>query len=149
MINIRDFIQTDKDVFCTMATEFYNSSAVCHSIPKQNMLNTFDICIAKSPYARGFIFECDGVACGFALLSFTHSNEAGGLVVLIEDVYVTESCRGRGVVSSFFKLLESEYADTAKRYRLEVTKSNKNAIDIYKHYGFEVLEYLAMVKDRA
>jgi len=147
MLNIRDFTNTDKEQFCAMAESFYNSDAVCCAIPKSNILKTFDLCIKKCPYARGFIFEYNKVAAGFALISFTHSTEAGGLVVLIEEVFIKEDFRGKGIVKEFFKLLDTQYGSLAKRYKLEVTKSNKKAIEIYKHYGFEVVEYLAMVKD--
>jgi len=144
---VRDFISTDKQAYLTLATVFYNSDAVCHSVPAKNIELTFDACINKSPYARGFIIECDNEPAGFALLSFMHSLEAGGLVVLLEDLFVTEKFRGKGLMSKFFKVLFLEYDNKVARYRLEVTKNNKSAIDIYKHYGFEELEYLAMVKD--
>ena len=146
-IIVRDFIPSDKEAYLNLATEFYNSDAVCHSVDSKNIELTFDACINKSPYARGFIIEYDGEQAGFAMLSFTHSLEAGGLVVLLEDLYVSQKFRGKGLMSKFFKALFLEYDKKAARYRLEVTKNNKSAIDIYKHYGFEELEYLAMVKD--
>jgi len=148
MLTIRDFKQSDKKDFCAMAETFYNSDVVCSKIPQENINKTFDLCIAKSPYARGLIFDYNGEAAGFALISFTHSTEAGGLVVLIEEVFVKENFRGKGILREFFAMLDKEYGDLAKRYKLEVTKSNLKAIDIYKHYGFKVVEYLAMVKDK-
>ncbi|MCL2848121.1 MAG: GNAT family N-acetyltransferase [Firmicutes bacterium] len=146
-IIVRDFLLSDKEAFLTLAIEFYNSDAVCHSIEIKNIELTFEACLNRSPYARGFIIEYDSEPAGFALLSFMHSLEAGGLVVLLEDLYVSQKFRGKGLMSKFFKVLFNEYDNKIARYRLEVTKNNKNAIDIYKHYGFSELEYLAMVKD--
>jgi len=147
MINIRKFKTSDKQEFCALATMFYNSDAVCHSIPTVNLEKTFDLCIAKSPFCTGFALEYNGSMAGFALLSFTHSTEAGGMVVLLEDLFVLPEFRGKGIVSEFFKMLESTYNDSVKRYRLEITKSNKSAKDIYAHYGYEVLDYTCMCKD--
>ena len=146
-IEVRDFELRDKVAYLKLATEFYNSDAVCHSVPQKHIEDTFTECINDSPYARGFIITVNGAAAGFALLSFMHSLEAGGLAVLLEDLYVSAAFRGKGLMSAFFKKLFAEYNGKAARYKLEVTKNNRAAIDIYKHYGFEELEYMAMVKE--
>jgi len=146
-IVVRDFTVCDSDVFLALANEFYSSPAVCHSVPQRHIELTFNECLSDSPFARGFILECDGSPAGFALLSFMHSLESGGRVVLLEDLYVQEAFRGKGIVSAFFKKLFAEYDSKVTRYKLEVTKDNTNAIDIYKHYGFEILEYIEMVKE--
>jgi len=130
-----------------MAHRFYMSDAVCGSIPKKNFKQTFMLCLQGSPYARGVMLEADGEVAGFALLSFTHSTEAGGLVVLLEELYVTECFRGKGLTTQFFNFIKAEYGKKAARFKLEVTQSNKHAIEVYKHYGFEVVEYLAMVRE--
>ena len=54
--------------------------------------------------------EQDGVPAGYALLSFTHSNESGGLVVLIEEVYVDAAFRGKKIGTKFFAWLFEAYA---------------------------------------
>ena len=146
-IKIQDFTAKQKDEYCNMVIEFYNSNAVSHTIPKKNILDTFNLHIKKSPFVRALLLECGGKAAGFALLSFTHSTEAGGLVVLLEDLFVKKDFRGKGIISKFFEFLFAEYDNKAARYRLEVTATNEKAIDIYKHYGFEILEYLGMIKD--
>jgi len=146
-IQVKDFIKKEKNDFCSMVTEFYNSDAVSHNIPKKNIMQTFDMHISKSPFVRCLVLEYDNKKAGFALLSFTHSTEAGGLVVLLEDLFVKLEFRGKGIVSKFFEFLFNAYDKKAARYRLEVTATNKKAIEIYSHYGFETLEYSNMVKD--
>ena len=146
-ISIREFNKKDKEVFIAMAQEFYSSDFVCHSIPKKYIEKTFDTCVAKSPYAKGFILEYNGIAAGYALLSFTYSMEAGGFVVLLEDLYVCAEFRGKGIIGKFFEYLKKEYDKKTARYRLEVTKSNRHAIEIYKHYRFTEMEYLCMCRE--
>jgi ribosomal protein S18 acetylase RimI-like enzyme len=79
-------------------------------------------------------------------LSFSFATEVGGLVVLLEDLYISEERRGKGLGHKFMQFIEQEYP-LAKRFRLEVTKENTQAIDLYGKLGFEVLEYVQMVKN--
>jgi ribosomal protein S18 acetylase RimI-like enzyme len=44
------------------------------------------------------------------------------------------------------QFMEQEYP-SAKRFRLEVSKENTRAIELYRKLGYEVLEYVQMVKD--
>jgi ribosomal protein S18 acetylase RimI-like enzyme len=44
------------------------------------------------------------------------------------------------------QFIEREYP-SAKRFRLEVSKDNTRAVGLYRSLGYEVLEYVQMVKD--
>ena len=144
---IRQFVEADREMFLDMAREFYHSPAVDHAVPEENFVRTFDAVLGGSPYAKGVMLEKDGVPAGYALLSLTYSNEAGGLCVLVEEVYVREQFRGCGLGKEFFAWTEARYPE-ARRFRLEVTPSNERAAALYRRLGYERLDYLVMVKDR-
>ena len=93
------------------------------------------------------ILEFDDNVAGFAHLSFTWSTEAGGMVVLIEDLYIKPAFRGKGLGSFFFNAIFDEYEPLACRYRLEVSESNKRAKKLYESLGFEDLNYGQMVRE--
>ena len=143
---IRDVTVNDKSVFLEMAEIFYSSPAVTHKIGGELLERTFDAAIGKSPFVRVLIIEDDGAVVGFAILSFSHATEVGGLVVLLEDLYISDSCRGKGLGSKFMQFVEREYP-SAKRFRLEVTKGNHRAIELYSRLGYKTLDYVQMVKD--
>ena len=82
-----------------------------------------------------------------AHLSFTHSNEVAGMVLLIEELYVLPKFQGKGIGSRFFDWLFEHYAGKIKRYRLEVTHVNEGAIRLYERRGFKELNYFQMVYD--
>lgn len=144
---IRDFIPADKDHYLALSKEFYHSNAVDHSIPQAYSATTFDACIAKNPYTRGFMFVFDDEIAGYALISLTWSNEVGGICVLLEEAYIDSSFRGKGIGSAFFAFMQEEYKNIAKRFRLEVTAVNKDAISLYNRLGFTTMEYIQMIKD--
>ena len=143
---IRDIRPEDKTVFLKMAEEFYSSTAVEHKIDRRLLEITFDAAIGKSPYVRALILEDDALPVGFALLSLSHATEVGGLSVLLEDLYISEVCRGKGLGSRFMQFMEQEYPE-ARRFRLEVAKENEKAIALYRRLGYRTLGYVQMVKD--
>ena len=143
---VRDAVQKDKQAFISMAAEFYSSGVVMHDINPVNFETTFNAAMDKSPYVRILMIESDEKPIGYALLSQTYSNEAGGMVLLIEEVYINEAYRGGGHGKGLFEFLEEQYP-AAKRFRLEVMGDNQKAISLYKRIGFDVLNYVQMVKD--
>jgi len=147
LTTIRDFAKEDKDNYLALSDMFYHSGVVCCSVPQSNFEKTFEKCLERNPYVRGLMIEHDGETAGFALLSFTYSNEAGGMVVLLEEAFVLPDFRGKGIMRELFVLLEKEYKDMAARFRLEVTRDNGHAIKIYEKYGYKEIEYMNMIKD--
>ena len=145
---IRKIELKDREAFVAMANEFYHSDAVLHSIPESNIEKTFDELMAGSPYIDGYIFECDGEKAGYSLLSITYSNEAGGLVVWVEEIYILPKFQGRGIGKEYMDFVEEAYKDKAARFRLEVEEENERAIKIYEKKGYRQLDYLQMYKGK-
>ena len=97
-------------------------------------------------YLKCYIFEDSGKPCGFALLSKTFSQEAGGVSVTIEEIYIEEAHRGKGLATSFFEYLKS--LPGIARLRIEVEDDNEGAKRLYRRMGFDLLPYLQMVIDK-
>ena len=144
---IRPIEKKDREIYLKMAEIFYNSDAVLSPVPKENFEKTFDLLLAENPYAEGYVFEADSIPCGYALLAKTWSQEAGGLTVWIEEIYVSPEKRGLGLGKEFFSFLEKKYKGTAKRFRLEVEDENEGAVRLYKKLGFEFFPYKQMKKE--
>lgn len=148
-LSIRDFTEDDRVFFLESCMEFYSSPAVNESVPIENFKHTFDICLKGGPYIRGVIFWVGEYRAGYGLISFTYCNEVGGLSVLLEEAYIAPEYQGLGIGPQFFKMGEDHYikAGKAKRLRLEVTKVNTGAIQLYEKMGYKPLNYIQMVKD--
>ncbi len=144
---IRDMKPTERQTYLELARAFYQSEAVLHPVPECHLERTFEAVIAGSPYVRCLVFEENGVVMGFALLAITWSQEAGGEVVWVEELFVHPQYRGRGLGTTFFRWLEEQYPRAA-RFRLEIEPDNKGAEELYRRMGFDFLDYRQMVAEK-
>ena len=145
---IRKLTQNDRQLYITMAKEFYHSDAVLHPVPDEYFEKTADEALASDAYAQIYILECDGEPAGYGLTAKTFSQEAGGYVIWLEELYIRPSYRSRGLGSEFFACVENKYAGKAVRFRLEVEEDNTRAIALYKRLGYEVLDYVQMIREQ-
>ncbi|MBR5239295.1 MAG: GNAT family N-acetyltransferase, partial [Clostridia bacterium] len=108
----------------------------------------FDLAVKGSPYLRGLVMADGESTLGYVLLSFTYSNEVGGMVVWIEELYVKEAYRNSGLGKQALGWIIKEYKETTKRFRLEVTEENEGAKKLYRSFGFDILPYEQMTLEQ-
>lgn len=142
----RELKPSEKDLYFHYVDIFYHTDVVESPVPKENYEVTFNELMRSDDYLKCYIFECDNKPCGFVLLSKTFSQEAGGLSVTIEEIYIDEEYRGRGLATEFFDYLKS--IDEIARLRIEVEDYNEGAKRLYERTGFKLLPYLQMVIDK-
>ena len=139
-----DFLPQHEQLFYNMCSQFFSSPAVCHSISREALQTTFQTARSHSPYMRGLMITKDDNIIGYLLLSFTYSNEVGGMVVWIEELFILEQHRGNGYGKRVLQWVISSYSNKAKRFRLEVTEENTLAKKLYQSMGFSNLSYEQM-----
>lgn len=144
----REANAADREPLIAMMDEFYHSNAVLHPIPPTHFERTFQALMEGTPFAKAYLIEPDGETAGYALLAITWSNEAGGLAVWVDEVYIRPAFQGRGLGKAFFQFLHEEWAGKAVRIRLETEADNEGARRLYARLGYEELPYLQMVRDR-
>ena len=144
---IRRLTENDRKIYIEMAREFYHSDAVLHPIPDEYFVRTVEEALRSDVYAEIFLFECDEEAAGYGMIAKTFSQEAGGYVWWIEEIYIREKFRSRGLGREFFRYLEDKKGKDVTRLRLEVEAENTRAVSLYERLGYEVLDYVQMVKD--
>lgn len=143
---IRRYTPQDRQTVYEMFVEFYNSPAVLHNVDTQYFSNTLDQLDAGSPYTELFILEYEQSVVGYGLVALTYSNEVGGQVVWLEELYVRLQYRSCGLGKQYFQFVFDNYP-AAKRFRLEVEPNNTRAISLYERLGFANLHYLQYVRD--
>ena len=138
----------DAGTFFGMTELFYASDAVLHPIPQKYHIDTFNEIMNSDVYIEGYIFMYQNTPAGYAIIAKTYSHEAGGITLWIDELYVLDEFRSKGLGREFFAYLKKETGPSAVRLRLEVESDNRRAIEFYKKMGFDMLGYVQMYRDR-
>jgi ribosomal protein S18 acetylase RimI-like enzyme len=146
---LRPIQSQDEEKFASLVTAFYQSQAALHPLAPEKIRRTWQLLAAGSPWLAGYLIETQGQIAGYVLLSFSYSNECGGMILWIEELYVTPQFSGHGLGRETLKEIEERYADRCVRLRLEVRADNESAIGLYRSEGYTELNYGQMVKDLA
>ena len=144
MLQIDKITAADRTQYLDFSHQFFSGDAALFAPSDEQIGRTFDAALSGSPLLDAFILRMDGVPAGYLQLSYTYSNEAGGPVVLIEELFVAEAFRSHGIGSQVFAWLRETHPD-CRRFRLEVCERNPRAKALYERLGFKVLPYIQMV----
>ena len=143
---IRKFVPEDREDNIRFSTEFYNSSAVDKPVPREHFEQGFDEMMRSDVYVQGYMLVCDGNNVGYCVTMKTYSVEAGGITIWIDELFVLEEYRSKGLGRELFKYIEENGDKKLRRIRLEVELENGRAISLYKKMGFEPAPYDGMWK---
>ena len=143
---IRKFVPEDREDYIRFSTEFYNSSAMDKPVPREHFEQGFDEMMRSDVYVQGYMLVCDGNNVGYCVTMKTYSVEAGGITIWIDELFVLEEYRAKGLGRELFKYIEDNGDKKLRRVRLEVELENGRAISLYKKMGFEPAPYDGMWK---
>ncbi len=141
---IRTMKETDWAQILAMMRVFYASPAVWSNGSEEIFEADFRACVGGSPYLEGYVFENGEEIQGYAMTAKSFSTEFGKPCIWIEDLYVKDDYRGRGIGSRFLSFIEGRYPDAV--LRLEIEAENERALRVYKSCGFDTLPYMEMKK---
>lgn len=139
----RKITKNDKDVYFEMSRVFYSCGAALTPISDEKR-EKFWKTIVDGVYVNGYIIECEGQIAGYALTVPYASQEAGGVVLWVDELFVKPEFRGRGLAKKFFAFLDTLTDKTA--LRLEAEPNNRRAINLYESLGFRRMPYVQMIK---
>ena len=140
---IRPMVAADKESVLEMMRIFYASPAVHTNGSEKIFAADIETCVSGSPYLEGYILE-DGEIQGYAMVAKSFSTEFGKPCIWIEDIYIKEAFRGKGIGKQFFDFITGKY--TGCLFRLEVEEENSSALALYQKCGFTELPYVEMKK---
>lgn len=106
-------------------------------ITEEKIAATVNECLCFPEKVQIIMIRCGDSIIGYGLLLFSWSNEYGGEVVHIDELYVKQGWRGRGVGARFIDYVLEEYKGAAL-FEVEVTPSNERALRFYAGKGFKV-----------
>lgn len=141
---LRPFQAEDLIEYLDMSRTFYASEATDHQVPEEHFHRTFQETVSGSALARGWLItDDDGRALGYLLASLTWSNEFGGRVAWLEELYLRPETRGQGLGRRVLTeaLEELKNRDQVVGFRLEVAPANESVSILYEKMGFTKVPY--------
>ncbi len=108
-------------------------------VPADHVRRTLTTLRATPTRGRALVLEVDGQAAGYAFLIGFWSNELGGDVCVIDELYVAPAHRGHGHATRLLDDLATgaaPYAVGAVALALETTPGNAAARRLYERVGF-------------
>ena len=143
----RPYRNNDFDALVAMVKNLYVEDPGSCRINDRNLKNTVDELCAYPGKGRIVVFELEQEPVGYALLINYWSNEYGGNIIIIDELYVIPAQRRKGYASRFLKFLRAEEGKTSRGIQLEVGKKNKNARRVYERNGFKPVNNQIMFYD--
>lgn len=127
----------DSSIF-EMSAELYIEDPSIRPVPPEQTLATLAELRRNPVRGQAWALRIDGRAEGYALLINFWSNELGGEICTVDELFVRKNHRGKGHGRALLTRLLEE-----KRFRaidLEVTPANGRARKFYESLGFGALK---------
>jgi ribosomal protein S18 acetylase RimI-like enzyme len=97
----------------------------------------FDRFVRDSPYGKAWLIVCDEKYVGYVVLTVSFSFEYGGYDAFIDELYIAEEYRRRGIGQRAMEFVEVAAAELGvNAIHLEVTHGNDPAIGLYRRVGY-------------
>ncbi len=130
---------TDLDqspLLCAMMAALYAEDHIEQPEAEIRFPETVRRLVAEPERGRIMRFIDGETPVGYALLIPYWSNEFGGVILFIDELYVVPTHRGRGIGREFFRWVERERPFSARAMFLEVSRGNPRARGLYERLGF-------------
>jgi ribosomal protein S18 acetylase RimI-like enzyme len=103
--------------------------------------------LTQHPQRGGILlFIVDNVIAGYAILINYWSNEYGGDLITIDELYVKPPWRSRGIGRRFFEYLSEQRPNYVTGMQLETSPANQRALAYYRTLGFEPSSHTFLMK---
>ena len=122
-----------------MSMALYGDAAAEIGITPSQVHATLDRFRAEPLRGRALVLDSRGTLAGFCLLASFWSNELGGEVCVIDELYLKEDWRGCGHATALIEALKidrSLWPVPPVAFELEVSAKNPDARRLYERLGF-------------
>jgi GNAT superfamily N-acetyltransferase len=136
-LHYRRMGEVDREVVAAMIMAFYEEAGGGEFMNRGMIERTFRQLAAHPDYGWVVIFEANSRILGYALLINFWSNEYGGIVLNIDELYVVPEGRGAGIGSAFLNHLAVGHLGDFVALKLEVLPYNRRAMRLYEKLGFQ------------
>lgn len=142
-MEFRAFRQEDLGEVRQMIFQLYEQDPEGEPITGEKIDNTIRELSEHPEKGRLVVFSLATEIVGYAIVIYYWSNELGGDVLHIDELFVKKAWRSRGISTRFIGEISN---DAAAALQLEVSPSNAPALSCYKRLGFEPSKNFHLMK---
>jgi ribosomal protein S18 acetylase RimI-like enzyme len=136
MIEFKILTLSDIETVVSMMEEFYAIDNYPISVDVSKAL--FQEFISNENLGKAWLIVSDNEIVGYLILTFVFSFEYKGRIAFLDELYVTEKARGKGIGNEAISFIKTEsHKLSLKLIYLEVEPHNKKAQKLYLANGFE------------
>lgn len=140
MIKFEVWSKNDEKDISNLMNNLYHEDPTGKPISLEKIELTFKT--LRSQPARGKILTIknDNEIIGYSILINFWSNEFGGNILMLDELYIKPEYRSQGIGSTFINYLIKTMPENSVAIQLEVTPNNILAKKLYKRLGFSDYE---------
>jgi ribosomal protein S18 acetylase RimI-like enzyme len=143
--NIHLATESDADTLLTLMREYYTFDGHSFDPPKAHEAL---LGLLRDPsFGRAWIVLLDATVIGYIVLCFGYSLEYHGRDSFLDEFYLKEDYRRRGIGQRVLQLVEEEAGSLGIRsIHLEVVRRNEAAAEFYRKAGYRDHQHRLMTK---
>lgn len=136
MINFKQLTTSDIDIVVQHMKDFYAIDG--YPIDTTKSAEMFQEFLSKPHLGNCFTINFNDEICGYILMIQFFSFEMGGYVILLDELYISNSFQGKGIGKKAMAFIKEFAKDNAlKTILLEVEPHNERAIHLYEKENFK------------
>ena len=136
MIDFKPLTTVAIETIVSMMQEFYAIDNYPISVDLSKTL--FQEFISNENLGKAWLIVSDNEIVGYIILTFVFSFEYQGRIAFLDELYLTEKVRGKGIGNEAVTFIKTEsHKLSLKLIYLEVEPHNKKAQKLYLANGFE------------
>jgi len=141
-INFRPFKPEDNSELREMIFALYSEDPDGGKVKEENIAGTINELTVHPEKGSIVIFQSGEEIAGYGILVFYCSNEYGGDVLHLDELYVKPAWRNKNIASDFI----NSFSGKVKAIILEVIPTNSRAMRFYEKLGFKISKNIWFVK---
>ena len=144
-INIRKFKLIDKKELIELIQNLYKKDSNGESINLQKINRTLKELFLHTEKGSIFVIEEKEKIIGYSIIINYWSNEFGGNILFIDEIFIHQDYRNMGIGTNFINYLIKNKINSSVGIQLEVVKSNTKAKNFYEKLGFNLSDRIHMI----
>ncbi len=125
----------DAEILVEMIREFHEHEHI--DFIDVNIRKLLIEIFSEKEYGQIFLVKSDEEFAGYFLLTYSFSFEFNGKYIFVDEIFIKENFRGKGLGKKCLKFIEEKSKqENISAIRLEVSRKNLRAMNLYKSIDF-------------